>query len=48
MTLFIIVGENNETYGIFRNRIKAEKEIKAIYEKGYFGTLEIREDNLKD
>lgn len=46
MTLYVIVGENNETYGIFTKKQFAEDEKKNIYNNGYFGELDITEEEI--
>lgn len=46
MKLYIIIG-NNTSYGVFESKEEAEQEKQNIYNNGYFGELNIIEDELK-
>lgn len=47
-TIYIILSDEDEgsIYGAFRNKVDAEKEIKVMYENGFYGGLEVREEDL--
>ena len=47
MTVYIIVGEDMSTYGVFSTEQYAKDEIKKIYKNGYFGPLEISTDEVR-
>jgi Tfp pilus assembly protein PilO len=47
MKVFVVVGEY-ETCGVFKDSISAESRIKELHDTGYFGCLQISEDELED
>lgn len=44
MKVFVVVGESFETFGVFESLESAQKRIRDIHGNGYFGSLQVSED----
>lgn len=48
MKVYVVVGEDLETYGVFKELDTAQKQIRSIYENGYVGSLIVSADMLEE
>lgn len=46
MTVYVVYGESS-TYGVFKTEAAAKARIKELYASGYFGSLDINEDEME-
>lgn len=47
MKVYIVVGEY-ETCGVFKDLVSAQQRIRELHDTGYFGGLQVSEDELEE